>query len=76
MVTSQLGVIEPQDQISAARQLVDMFDYIDRDHVGMWGWSFGGYLTGKVVEADTNHVFSLGPSTALVTDWQCKSNYS
>lgn len=69
-VTSQLGVLEPQDQISAARQLVDMFDYIDADHIGIWGWSFGGYLTGKVVEADSDHVFSLGLSTAPVTDWR------
>lgn len=72
-VTSQLGVLEPQDQISAARQLIDMFDYIDADHIGIWGWSFGGYLTGKVVEADVDHVFSLGLSTAPVTDWRCES---
>ncbi|KAK5084569.1 Dipeptidyl peptidase 4 [Lithohypha guttulata] len=69
-VTAQLGLLEAQDQISAARQLVDMFDYIDADHVGIWGWSFGGYLAGKVVEADSGHLFSLGLSTAPVSDWR------
>lgn len=69
-VSRQLGTLEAEDQISAARQLVEMFDYIDAEHVGIWGWSFGGYLTGKVVEADYEHVFSLGLSTAPVTDWK------
>lgn len=69
-VTAQLGLLEAQDQISAARQLIDMFDYIDADHVGIWGWSFGGYLAGKVVEADSDHLFSLGLSTAPVSDWR------
>ncbi|KAK5938665.1 Dipeptidyl peptidase 4 [Knufia obscura] len=69
-VTGELGTLEAQDQIEAARQLIAMHEYIDADHIGIWGWSFGGYLTGKVVEADSEHVFSLGLSTAPVSDWR------
>jgi len=35
----------------------------------MFGWSYGGYLTGKVLELDTD-VFSFGIITAPVSDWR------
>lgn len=69
-VTQRLGTLEAEDQIEAARQLTAMHSYIDASHVGIWGWSFGGYLTGKVIEADSEHIFSLGLSTAPVSDWR------
>ncbi|CAZ79558.1 unnamed protein product [Tuber melanosporum] len=37
------------------------------DQIAIWGWSYGGYLTGKVLELDSG-VFSLGIMTAPVTD--------
>ena len=33
-----LGQLEPIDQSEFARYLVDNFDYIDGDHVALWGW--------------------------------------
>ena len=68
-VTNHLGRLEPQDQIWAARQLSQMYPYINPNKIGMWGWSFGGYLTAKVLEADSD-VFSFGLITAPVTDWR------
>lgn len=44
-VTSQLGKLEPLDQIWAAEQLAAKLSYINADKIGMWGWSYGGYLT-------------------------------
>lgn len=58
-VTNHLGRLEPLDQIWAARQLVEMNSFIDAEKIGMYGHSFGGYLTCKVLEADTD-VFSFG----------------
>lgn len=68
-VTNHLGRLEPLDQIWAAEQLIEMFPYINAEKVGMWGWSFGGYLTAKVLEEDSD-VFSFGLITAPVTDWR------
>ena len=68
-VTNHLGRLEALDQIWAAEQLTAMFPYIDPNKIGMWGWSFGGYLTAKVLEADSD-VFSFGLITAPVTDWR------
>lgn len=69
-VAGRLGRLEPQDQIWAARQLLAQNEFIDADHVGMWGWSFGGYLTAKTIEADSSGVFTFGLSTAPVSDWR------
>ncbi|KAM5345946.1 hypothetical protein ACJ41O_011807 [Fusarium nematophilum] len=69
LVTSQLGKLEPLDQIWAAEQLIKKFSYINKDKVGMWGWSYGGYLTAKTLEVDSD-VFTFGLIVAPVTDWR------
>jgi dipeptidyl-peptidase-4 len=37
--------------------------------IGIWGWSYGGYLTAKTLETDSD-AFSFGISTAPVSDWR------
>ena len=39
-----LGVKEIEDQIAAAKWLGKQ-SYIDADRIGLYGWSFGGYMT-------------------------------
>jgi dipeptidyl-peptidase-4 len=71
-VTEQLGILEAKDQIWAANYLIENNDFIDSNHVALWGWSFGGFLTAKVLEtqgADAGP-FTLGLITAPVTDWR------
>ncbi|KAH6893534.1 dipeptidyl peptidase IV N-terminal region-domain-containing protein [Thelonectria olida] len=68
-VTSRLGSLEPHDQVWAASKLGELFPYINRDKIGMWGWSYGGYLTAKTLEYDSG-IFSFGLITAPVTDWR------
>ncbi|KAI5457863.1 dipeptidyl peptidase IV N-terminal region-domain-containing protein [Mariannaea sp. PMI_226] len=68
-ITSQLGKLESADQTWAARTLRAQFKYINPHKIGMWGWSYGGYLTAKTLEADSG-VFSFGLITAPVTDWR------
>jgi dipeptidyl-peptidase 4 len=69
VVVSQLGKLEAEDQIWAAEQLIAKFPFINPEHVVMWGWSFGGYLTAKVIEANSG-VFTMGLITAPVSDWR------
>ncbi|CAZ79555.1 unnamed protein product [Tuber melanosporum] len=68
LVTGQLGNLEAEDQVWAAREYAKR-DYVDGEKIAIWGWSYGGYLTGKVLELDSG-VFSLGIMTAPVTDWR------
>ncbi|KAL3470328.1 dipeptidyl peptidase IV N-terminal region-domain-containing protein [Aspergillus californicus] len=68
LVARQLGQLEAEDQVYAAKQAAKR-EYIDADHIAIWGWSYGGYLTGKVLETDSG-VFSLGLLTAPVSDWR------
>ncbi|EAW10396.1 prolyl dipeptidyl peptidase DppIV [Aspergillus clavatus NRRL 1] len=67
-VAKQLGRLEAQDQVWAAQQAAKL-PFIDAEHIAIWGWSYGGYLTGKVIETDSG-VFSLGVLTAPVSDWR------
>jgi dipeptidyl-peptidase-4 len=58
LVNRQLGKLEAQDQVWAAQQWAKK-SYVDEKKIAIWGWSFGGYLTSKVLELDSG-VFSLG----------------
>jgi len=64
----QLGVKESQDQIDAARWLGTR-TWVDRTRIGIWGWSFGGYMT-LMTTGRGGSVFRAGLSVAPVTDWR------
>ncbi|KAK8064643.1 hypothetical protein PG994_007281 [Apiospora phragmitis] len=68
-VTAHLGKLEAQDQIWVAQQLAESRPYIDASKIGIQGWSFGGYLSSKVIEADSG-VFSHALIVAPVSDWR------
>ncbi|KAH8081110.1 dipeptidyl-peptidase [Filobasidium floriforme] len=66
-VRDDLGRYETIDQINAAKEWAKR-RYIDNKRIGIWGWSFGGFLTSKVIEADSG-IFTLGMAVAPVTNW-------
>ena len=69
-VTRQLGKLEAQDQLYAAQHWTKR-PYVDSEHIVIWGWSYGGYLSAKVIEANTHiDIFSRGLITAPVSDWR------
>lgn len=63
----QLGVKEAQDQVATAQYLGSL-SYVDKDNIGIWGWSFGGYMTIMAMSEGTP-VFKAGAAVAPVTDW-------
>lgn len=63
-----LGKYEIEDQIDAAK-LFGSYDYIDADRIGMFGWSFGGYMTSLAMTKGAD-VFSTGIAVAPVTNWR------
>jgi len=64
----QLGILETRDQIEAAKYLGKQ-TYIDKDRIGIWGWSYGGYMTLMAMSNDEK-VFKAGIAVAPVTDWR------
>jgi dipeptidyl-peptidase-4 len=65
-----LGVPEAKDQVAAAQHLAQV-DFIDAERVGIWGWSYGGYLTlMSMLTGDGPATFAAGISVAPVTDWR------
>ncbi|KAF1937588.1 seprase [Clathrospora elynae] len=68
LVTSNLGELEAEDQIWAAKELAKN-SWIDSEHIGIWGWSYGGYLSSKVVEVG-DPIISYAMITAPVSDWR------
>ncbi|WP_394907351.1 S9 family peptidase [uncultured Mesonia sp.] len=63
-----LGKYELEDQIAAAKLLGER-DYIDEDRIGIWGWSFGGYMSSNAIFR-AGDVFNLAIAVAPVTSWR------
>jgi dipeptidyl aminopeptidase/acylaminoacyl peptidase len=49
--------VEAEDQIGVTKQLLEKFKFLDPSRVGIWGWSYGGYVTLKAMEMDTGEKF-------------------
>ncbi len=64
----ELGKYEVEDQIAAAQQL-GALPYIDAERIGIWGWSYGGFMSSNCLfqGADT---FSMAIAVAPVTSWR------
>jgi len=43
--------------------------FVDKNKVGIWGWSFGGYTAGMALAKDDEEIFKCALSVAPVTDW-------
>ncbi|TPX17348.1 uncharacterized protein E0L32_012177 [Thyridium curvatum] len=72
VVAKRLGVLEAQDQLWAARELASRHAFVDAAKIGIWGWSYGGFLSAKVLEANAaaGDVVSHALITAPVSDWR------
>lgn len=68
----QLGKFETIDQINTAKYL-DSLSYIDKERIGIWGWSFGGYMVLSCVTKGADF-FKLGVAVAPVTNWKYYDN--
>jgi dipeptidyl-peptidase-4 len=64
----QLGILETNDQVEAAKYLGQL-PYIDKDRIGIWGWSYGGTMTLMCMSTG-DKVFKAGIAVAPVTDWR------
>ncbi|MCX2679958.1 S9 family peptidase [Galbibacter sp. EGI 63066] len=68
MTYKELGKYEVEDQIAAAKKLGDR-PYIDASRIGIWGWSYGGFMSTNCI-LKGNDVFSMAIAVAPVTSWR------
>ena len=64
----QLAKYETDDQISFAKYFYK-FPFIDKERIGIWGWSYGGLISTNCI-LKGNDVFSLAIAVAPVTSWR------
>lgn len=65
---NELGKYEVEDQIAAAKKLGQR-SYIDEERIGIWGWSFGGFMSSNALFKG-NDVFKMAIAVAPVTSWR------
>ncbi|ACU07898.1 Dipeptidyl peptidase IV [Flavobacteriaceae bacterium 3519-10] len=63
-----LGKYEIEDQIAAAKWFGNQ-SYIDKSRIGIFGWSFGGYMASLALTKGAD-VFKTGIAVAPVTNWR------
>jgi len=62
-----LGHFEIIDQIESAKYLATL-PYVDGDRIGIWGWSYGGYMSSNCIFRD--NIFKAAIAVAPVTNWK------
>lgn len=64
----KLGQIESHDQAEAALWLGKL-PYVDKNRIGIWGWSFGGFNT-LMAMSEGRGLFKAGVAVAAPTSWK------
>jgi dipeptidyl-peptidase-4 len=67
-IARSMGHIEVNDQVEGVRFLANR-PYVDSTRVGIYGWSYGGYMTLRALLLAPD-VFKVGISGAPVTFWE------
>jgi dipeptidyl-peptidase 4 len=63
-----MGSVEVQDQKAGAEYLKSL-PFVDPNKIAIYGWSYGGYMTLKQLEADPG-LYAAGIAGAPVTKWE------
>jgi dipeptidyl-peptidase-4 len=72
IVYGRLGVVESEDQAAAARA-VGRWSWVDSTRMGIWGWSYGGFMSLNVLFRSPD-VYRTAVAVAPVTHWQYYDN--
>lgn len=72
IIYQQMGKYEAIDQIATANWLKTL-PYVDGNRIGIWGWSFGGYLSALSMFRGDG-AFKMAISVAPVTNWRYYDN--
>jgi len=64
-----MGTVEVEDQATGARWLQQQ-SFVDPKKIAIFGWSYGGYMTLKMLEKAPPGLYAAGISGAPVTKWE------
>jgi dipeptidyl-peptidase-4 len=67
VLLKRFGKIELEDQLAGVAYLKSL-PFVDGERLGIWGWSYGGYMTAYAL-ANAPEVFRAGAAVAPVTNW-------
>lgn len=68
----QLGKYESEDQMAAARYLGGL-PYVDKSRIGIWGWSYGGFISSTCLFKGQG-LFKAAIAVAPVSNWRYYDN--
>ncbi|MBB6276175.1 S9 family peptidase [Porphyromonas circumdentaria] len=67
VIHRQVGTVEMEDQMQGVDFLLS-HNWVDRDRIGVYGWSFGGFMTTNLMLTHPD-VFKVGVAGGPVMDW-------
>lgn len=68
----QLGKMESDDQIAIAKELGKL-PYVDKNRIGIWGWSYGGFMSSTCLFKGDG-IFKMAIAVAPVSNWRYYDN--
>lgn len=68
----ELGKLETEDQIAAAKYFGTL-DFVDASRIGIFGWSYGGYMSTLCITKGCDY-FKTAIAVAPVTNWRYYDN--
>ncbi len=72
-IYGQIGILAAHDQAAAAKKLFQLYDFIDAEKVGIWGWSGGGQMTMNCLFRYPE-IYKSGLAVAFVADQRLYDN--
>ncbi len=66
-IYEKIGIIAPIDQAAATRNILKTYSFLDKDRVGIWGWSGGGQMTLNAL-FKYPELYHTGMALAFVAD--------
>ena len=71
-IYGRMGKLELNDQIEGTKYFASL-SYVDKDRIGIWGWSFGGYMSALCITAGADY-FKTAVAVAPVTNFRYYDN--
>ncbi len=66
-IYKKVGIVATQDHAAGVRKVIDKYDFVDKDRIGIWGWSGGGSMTLNCLFKFPG-VYTTGIAVAFVSD--------
>jgi dipeptidyl-peptidase-4 len=66
-IYEKIGILAPIDQAAATRNILKNYSFLDKNRIGIWGWSGGGQMTLNAMFKYPD-LYKVGMAIAFVSD--------